>query len=107
MQMFKSMRVAFEPLLAIAVVLAAIAIFANLAMAVLASSTDIVGMANAIGACALVLADDAGAEPSAQCVAEVGDRYPTSVIGIGAANAHASYHTPASNYYQNNLTAGG
>jgi hypothetical protein len=80
MQISKSMRVTVEPLLAIAVVLAAIAICAKLAMAVLASSADIVGMTNAIGACALVLADDAGVKPSAQCVAAVGNRYPGGLM---------------------------
>ena len=29
-----------------------------------------------------------------------------ALIGLGAANAQASYHTPPHNYYQNNWTAG-
>jgi hypothetical protein len=29
-----------------------------------------------------------------------------ALIGLGAANAQASYHTPSYNYYQNNWTAG-
>jgi hypothetical protein len=30
-----------------------------------------------------------------------------TLIGLGAANAQASYHTPSYDYYQNNWLAGG